>query len=248
MILEVPNEIINIMVKDMSFHNLMVLELSCKRLRNEKLIEKKMETHYVNNFDINNLIINSNFNKNLFYKHIDNIEHNLSPDRSIPFIEIVNDDSINTSKIFKILLLYAFKLEKTQFRNYITTHLIKFYKKMFASRWDNYPDLSCKVFFNFIKHRDIYNWEKSAIDLYGLYQNLNFIFTNEIDKIDQLNYITNDNGDIINAMLIVKKLGWHMLFEPEITSLLPIFYINIISNDMIDKIIENSDNNINIYF
>lgn len=238
MILELPNEIINILVKDLGFHNLIILELSCQKLHNEKLITKKMETHFVNNFDINNLIINSNFNKNLFYKHIDNIEHNLSPDRTIPFIDIVNDDSNNTSKIFKILLSYAFKLEKTQFRNYITTHLIKFYKRLFASRWDDYPDLSNRIFFNFIKHRDIYNWEQSAIDLYCLYQNLNFIFRNEIDKIDCIDYITNDKEEIINTLLMVKKLGWHILFDSEVTSLLPIFYINFISNDMMDKIIE----------
>lgn len=183
-LMELPNEIIHKIVIFLNFYSTLCLEDTCKMFKNEKIVKIKTNQHiFFKKCDIDFYLSGSQMNKKILYEYIDNIEHDNTPNKKIQYINLRNMDTNNTFCLFQRLLLFSIYVEKSQYRNFITFRLIHFFNKFFKKKWKSDTEIGIIIFFNFVKHRDLYNWELSCINLYTIFENINHIYSNNIDLI-----------------------------------------------------------------
>lgn len=226
-----PNEIIRYMVNDfLSFETTLYLEQSCKKYYAQGLLKEKIESHdFLKNYEICQILKKSQMRNVILFAHIDNIENDTVPNKQIQFICLHNDDTNNTFRIFQILLHFSKYKEKSQFRNFITFRLVKFFHKYFKKKWGNSNDAGIRIFFNLVKHRDIYNWEYFCIDLYSIFENINHIFSNNVFYLLFSNDIYINNYNIINSIIFLN----YLIFHTRTDTTLPYYSCNILHDYLI---------------
>lgn len=162
------------------------------------------------NMNLISTIHKSSFTLNGFFAMYDNVNNDVKADDSFPHIypnpigysgrtsryelsEICIDA---TFELFKILMSCTMYRLKFQFRNYITTRMVKYFKNVFSMRHRNRKDICREIFFTFIQNRDELSWHTSNINLYYMYENMNLLYYAKRSYTLKKNIETFDDGFI----------------------------------------------------
>lgn len=140
------------------------------------------------NMDLVNTIHHSSFTLKGFFQMYDNIKNDVKENNNLPYIfpspigyngRINNYEATSkrcidaTFELFKILMSFVMYCMKFQFRNFITRHMIKYFKNVFEVRHRIKKPFINSIFLNFANHnRDNLSWHTSNINLYYMYENL----------------------------------------------------------------------------
>lgn len=212
-ILELPYDLIDIyVIKYLNYNAILKLNSTCTYYNKKNLFEKycKDKFHIMNenHHYISILIRKSQFTTCLFYKYLDNIDLDNYPLEKINNLKIINNDSECTFLLFQYLFNYINFKQKQQFRNFLTCRLIKFFKKLYIKKNNNSKphENALYIFFNFIKHKDIFKIEDFAIDLYILYNNINSILLKKYNNIRRLVYLSNNKHKLKSTIYMLNSL------------------------------------------
>lgn len=247
----IPNDIImDIIVLNLDFSDVSKLALSSRYYNNNKEIIYNTiikNDKFLKDININILktIEESSFSLKLFFELYDNIKNDKTINLSIPFINVRNRELTKeridaTFKLYRILMSFAIKIYKFQFRNKISTHMIKYFNSVYKYRHPKIKDSSKKLFFNLITHRDELQWHISNINIYYLYENGNLIesairsyeLKNNLNNFDD-GIIDNNYENAIHTIAFLIKMFEHLkIVEIRIYYLYKIFkYIIILKSN-----------------
>uniref|UniRef100_A0A6C0J0C2 Uncharacterized protein n=1 Tax=viral metagenome TaxID=1070528 RepID=A0A6C0J0C2_9ZZZZ len=241
----IPNDIImDMIVLNLELSDISKLILSSKYYYNNKdtiyntiIANDKFLKNYLNNINLITTINKSSFTFKIFFKMYDNIKNLTYIDRSIPFIDIkknillTSDIIDNTFKLYKLLMTFVLYKEKYQFRNFITTHMIKYFRNIYKYRHPGKKDISNKIFFNFITHSDELKWHLLNINIYYLYENGNLIelakrsydLKNNLDYFDDGIIDNNYENSIYTLSFLIKMFEYLKNIEIRIYYMYKIF-------------------------
>ena len=223
---------------------------------NNVISNHKFLNRYITKRDMNLIttIHHSSFTIKHFFKMFDNINDDVKADDTILHIypnpigycgrnsryeisEICIDATFELFKILQCLVMYHLKF---QFRNFITSRLIKYFKNVFDARYNKKKTDACKnIFINFITKRDELMWHLSNVNLYYMYENINlfkyakrsYALKYNINSFDD-GYLLINNENHVNTLSLLINIFKNMPakeIELKIYSLYKIFkYINII--------------------
>jgi hypothetical protein len=152
----------------------------------------------------------SSFTLNGFFAMYDNVNNDVKADDSFPHLypnpigysgrnsryELSQICIDATFELFKILMSCTMYHLKFQFRNYITTRMVKYFKNVFNARHRDRKDICKEIFFSFIKNRDDLSWHTSNINLYYMYENMNLMYYAKRSYVLKKNLETFDDGTI----------------------------------------------------
>lgn len=179
---------------------------------------------------------------NMFFSYIDNIEYDVVPNKKIKYICIRNNkDTLNTFRLFQILLLFSIFKTKTQFRNFITFRLVKFFNQYFKKKWKNYTDIGIRIFFNLVKHRDLYNWENYCNNLYVIFENINHIYCKQYNLITfSYEQVLKNSYDFVHSVIMLNYLIYHLKIDNTLSFLEKIYlheYLYFESNVIVSRLL-----------
>jgi len=241
----IPNDIImDMIVLNLELSDISKLILSSKyyyynkdAIYNTVIANDKFLKDYLNNINLITTINKSSFTLKIFFKMYDNIKNLTYRDTSIPFIDIkkntllTSDIIDNTFKLYKLLMTFVLYKEKYQFRNFITTHMIKYFRNIYKYRHPEKKDISNKIFFNFITHSDELKWHLLNINIYYLYENGNLIeiakrsydLKNNLDYFDDGIIDNNSENSIYTLSFLIKMFEYLKNIEIRIYYMYKIF-------------------------
>jgi hypothetical protein len=227
---------------------------------NDKFLKRYLTTR---NMNLINTIHHSSFTLKGFFAMYDNVNNDVKADDSIPHLYpnpigySGRNSGYETSQIcidatfelFKILMSCTMYHLKFQFRNYITTRMVKYFKNVFSMRHRDRKDICKEIFFNFIKNRDELSWHTSNINLYYMYENMNLMYYAKRSYALKKNFETFDDGIImathenhVNTLTMLINIFTHLpTTELKIYVMYKIFkYIKVILLNRLD--VETTDN------
>lgn len=225
------SDITKFILSSKEYHNNMINIYNIIML-NDEFIKDYLDK---NNIQLIDCINESSFSLKEFFKIYDNIKNNVTIDNTIKFINIENNITSKcideTFKLYKLLMSYVIYKSKSQFKNFITTHMIKYFKKIYNFRHPKLKDISKKIFFNLIINKDELKWYLSNLNIYYLYENGNLIqyakrsyaFKNNLDIFDDGIIDNNENNKIFTINLLIKMFKYLNNIELRIYYIYKIF-------------------------
>ena len=210
-------------------------------------------------------IHHSSFTLNSFFTMYDNINNDTKVNESIPYLcpnpigysgrssryemsEICIDATFELFKILQCLVMYRLKF---QFRNFITSRMVKYFKNVFNTRHPNRADTSKEIFFKFISNRDNLMWHISNVNLYYMYENINLIhfakrsyaLKKNIESFDDGAIIINHENHVNTVSLLVNLFTYLPTTEMKMYSFYKIFkYIEIIFKNRVEMELDSNFN------
>lgn len=226
----------------------------------DKFLKRYLATRKMN---LITTIHHSSFTLKGFFLMYDNIINDVKANDTIPYLypnpigysgrnnqyEISHICIDATFELFKILMSCVMYHMKFQFRNYITTRMVKYFKNVFSVRQRNRKDICKDIFFSFIKNRDELSWHTSNINLYYMYENLNLMYYAKRSYSMKKNLETFDNSAIaithdnhVNTLnMLINIFRYLPTTELKIYAMYTIFkYIKVILLNVSD--VETNDN------
>jgi hypothetical protein len=223
----IPNDIImDMIVLNLELSDISKMALSSSYFYNNKeaiynsaIANDKFLNRYLNNINLISSIKDSAFSLKLFFELYDNIKNKTFRDSSIPYIDVKNNKSYLTShsidetfKLFKILMSFVIYNAKSQFKNFITIHMIKYFRNIYKYRHPGMKDISKNIFLKFITYRDELRWDMLNINIYYLYENGNLILfanrsydlKNNMDNFDDGIIDKNEDDSLYTITFLIK--------------------------------------------
>jgi len=189
---DLPHDIVfNVIVPNIFMKD--AFKLSCVSKKYDENIEQMLELiikndhffqKYMKNrsYDFIDVLNNSSFSHECFFKMYDNINYDCQPKFIMEFHDLLQNQDLfhieretidNTFELFKILMnLTMFRL-KFQFRNLITNSLIEYCSHIYKAKYPKRKDIAYDKFSILILKRDDILWFSSNINLYDIYENYN---------------------------------------------------------------------------
>jgi|DEB0MinimDraft_4_1074332.scaffolds.fasta_scaffold08100_4 hypothetical protein len=140
----------------------------------DKVIDYTLNAKFMTIKNIEQIIEESHFTFDTFFKYIINIECDNCFDETNPLIfESNNSETYQTIQVFKILQRFVKLNNKSQFKNKITTRMIKFCTQYLKHKYNRY-DMTYMMFLNLLVYHNECEWEKTECDIYKVYEELHF--------------------------------------------------------------------------
>ena len=242
----IPNDIImDMIVLNLELSDISKLILSSRYYNNNRdaiyntvIANDRFLNKNLNNINLINSIKYSAFSLKLFFEIYDNIKNNTIRNSSIPFIDVKNNKDFLTAhsidetfKLYKLLMTFVLYKKKSQFRNFITTHMIKYFRNIYKYRHPGMKDISKNIFFKLITNSGELKWHMLNINIYYLYENGNLIlfanrsydFKNNMDNFDDGIIDTNDDNSLYTIAFLIKMFEYLKNIEIRIYYMYKIF-------------------------
>lgn len=176
-----------------NIHTKDVLKISCLSKKYNSNLEQMLKTvlendiffnNYMKNrtYDILQVVNNSSFSPESFFKMYDNINYDSQPSFIMEFHDLTQNKEDyhyhqntidNTCELFRILMNLAMYRLKFQFRNFVTNGLIEYCSHVYKLKYPNRNDVAYDKFSILILQKDDLLWFTSNINIYTIYENYN---------------------------------------------------------------------------